>query len=191
MKQLIIVFALALCLVMITQTAQAIGLDYYRMELEINEDMSVENIIAIKFDKPIAHLDYQFDFRIHDLNSSSNFDGVMCETFDRDRGSLVSCNFFGMTTEKNLFIMNFKTNHGVQRVDNKYQFNMNYPVSLPIDKAFVIIKLPENGVLAGENVNESYSPQGGTLLSDGKRILVYWEMDNLTAGNTMQFFRLL
>ena len=187
MKQsLAILLALFFCF-MIVPSAEAIGLDYYRMELAILEDTSVSNIIAIKFDTPIYHLDYQFDFKIYDLNVSGNFDSVSCETIDKGRYSDVSCDFVGMTEEKNLFIMNFKTKNSVKRVDNKLQFNMNYPVSLPIKKAYIIIKLPENGVLAGEDVNESYSPDGAKILSDGKRILLYWEWNELDVGETMQF----
>lgn len=187
MKQLFAFITLLFVCFTLLQTVEAVGLDYYRMEMKINEDTSVDNIIAIKFDTPIYHLDYQFDFKIYDLNVSGNFDSVTCETIDKERYSDVSCDFVGMTEEKNLFIMNFKTKNAVKRVDNRYQFSMNYPVSLPIDKAYIIIKLPENGVLAGENVNESYSPPGGRLLSDGKKILVYWEMNNLEVGETMQF----
>ena len=92
-----------------------------------------------------------------------------------------------MTEEKNLFIMNYKTVNSVRRVDNKYQFTMNYPVSLPIDQAYIIIKLPENGVLAGENVTESYSPPDGNILTDGKKIMVYWERNGLAVGENLQF----
>ena len=145
----IVLLVLALCFILIPKAAEAVGLDYYRIELLINEDMSVDNIIAIKFDTPIYHLDYQFDFKIYDLNVSGNFDSVNCETIDKGRYSDVACDFVGMTEENNLFIMNFKTKSSVRRVDNKYQFTMNYPASLPIDKAYIIIKLPENGILAG------------------------------------------
>jgi uncharacterized membrane protein len=187
MKQsLAIILALFFCF-MIVPSVQAIGLDYYRMELDISEDTSVGNIIAIKFDTPITHLDYQFDFNIYDLNVSANFDLATCETINHGRYSDVSCDFVGLTKEKNLFIMNFRTKNSVSRVDNKFQFNMNYPVSLPIKKAYIIIKLPENGVLAGEDVNESYSPEGAKILSDGKKILLYWEWNGLEAGETMQF----
>ena len=178
---------LTVCFTMIPDTAGAVGLEYYRIEMTISEDTSVDNTIAIKFDAPIYHLDYQFDFKIYDLNVSSNFDSATCETIDRGRYSDVSCDFVGMTEENNLFIMNYKTRNSVRRVDNRYQFTMNYPVSLPIGQAYIIIKLPENGILSGEDVNQSYSPEDGRILTDGKKIMVYWERSNLDVGENLQF----
>ncbi len=103
MKQLIIPIMLLFCFILLP-TVNALGLDYYRIEMNIREDTNVDNIIAIKFDNPVYHLDYRFDSRIYDLNVSSNFDSVVCETIDRERYSDVSCDFVGMTKEKNLFI---------------------------------------------------------------------------------------
>ncbi len=188
MKQCyIMLLMLAVCFTVIPQGAHSVSLEYYRIEMLISEDTSVDNTIAIKFDDPVYHLDYQFDFKVYDLNVSASFDSVSCETIDRGRYSDVSCDFVGMTEEKNLFIMNYKTKNSVRRVDNKYQFTMNYPVSLPIDQAYIIIKLPENGVLAGENVTESYSPGDGKILTDGKKIMVYWERSDLSLGESLQF----
>lgn len=188
MKQsYIMILMLAVCSIFLSEPVSATGLEYYRMDMTIKEDTNVENVIAIKFDTPIYHLDYQFDFKIYDFNATADFDSVSCQVIDKGRYSDVSCDFVGMTKEKNLLILNFNTKGSVKRVDNKYQFTMNYPVSLPIETSYIIIKLPENSVLAGENVSESYLPQGGKILTDGKKIMVYWEMNDLKVGETLQF----
>jgi uncharacterized membrane protein len=181
-----VILALAMCIIAMPSAA-AVGLDYYKADVAIIDDVNVENTIVLKFDAPVYHLDYQFDFRIYELTTDASFDSASCKLVDNGRYSDVSCDFVGMTAEKNMFVMKFRTKSSITRVDNKYLFAMNYPVALPTKKALIFIKLPDKGILSGDNVTESFSPVGGNLVSDGKKIMVYWDMSDLNAGETIQF----
>jgi hypothetical protein len=159
MKQFFLL-AFVVCFFVSVAHANALGLEYYGIEDSINEDLSVDNEITLKFDTPINHLDYQLGFRAYNLTATSNFDSVDCEIIDRERTSDISCDFVGMTKEKNMLKLSFSTKDSVRRVDGKYQFSINYGISIPIERVFALIKLPENGILAEEPVNQSYSHNG-------------------------------
>jgi uncharacterized membrane protein len=165
----------------------AASLQYYVIEDFIHEDLSVHNIITLKFASPISRLEYQLDFKIYNLTVTSNFDLADCDIIDMDGRSRILCNFIGMTTEKNLLKLEFDTKSGIKKIGEKYQFTVNYGISLPINRAFILIRLPKNGILAEDIANQSYFPSYGKTLTDGKHIMVYWEMENLTSGDNLQF----
>ncbi len=186
MKQLFLLVFVA-CFFVSVGYVDALGLEYYGIEDSINEDLSVYNEITLKFDTPINHLDYQLGFRAYNLTATSDFDSVDCEIIDKGRTSDISCDFIGMTKEKNMLKLSFSTKDSVKKVDGKYQFSINYGISIPVKRMFALIRLPENGILAEEPANASYLPEDGGILTDGKHIMVYWERLDLNPDEGLQF----
>ena len=157
------------------------NLNYYGIEDTINEDLSVENKIVLQFDEPIAHLDYGVNFDISNLESSATFTSADCEARER----VISCDFVGMTPEKNQLTLTFNTQSVVKEVDGRLKFNANYGF-LQTNRTFVLIKLPQYSILSEDIANKSFSPPEGKIISDGKTIAVFWEMENIPEGN-LQF----
>jgi len=187
MRRLISLLAVLCCFILISGSAEGVGLKYYGVEDTINEDLSVTNQIVLKFDSPIAHLDYMLDFKIYNFKYEANFEFADCAVTDINGKSKISCDFIGMSREKNTLKLKFDTRNVIKRIGNNYKFTVNYGISLPIERVFVLIKLPQNGILSGKNVSESYFPSTGNILTDGKRIMVYWEEENLKSGDDLQF----
>jgi len=179
--------ALLLCLMAFPAAdAQAVKLKYYGIEDTIYEDLSVDNSVTLRFSESITHLDYHLDFAVHNLTAASNFSSS-CAAISREGGSTISCDFAGMPESDGQLVLKFLTKDIIRKVDSNYQFSVNYGVSLPIDRAFTLIRLPANNVLAGDVANMSYFPQDGKTITDGRHIMVYWESDNMTSGSSLQF----
>ena len=174
-----------LVLLLICSPVKAIGLEYYGIEDHIMNDMSILNIVTLKFDSPISHLEYQLDFKIHNLSVSGNFHSN-CEIADRDDKSSIVCDFADMPDD-NLLELEFFSKDGVKKTGNEYKFTVNYGISLPIERVFVIVSLPEKAILSREPVNTSFFPGEGEIMTDGKHIMVYWERENLTSGSDLKF----
>lgn len=185
MKQFLLPVPATLILLVLVSGVQAIELKYYGIEDIIKEDFTVENKITLRFSQPIAHLDYHLDFKVQNLTVSSAFLSD-CKVMDRNGGSTISCDFTGMTAEKSQLVLNFMTKDIIREVGGDYQFSVNYGVSLPIERTFTLIRLPENNVLSGD-INMSIFPQDGKTITDGRHIMVYWERENLTSGSNLQF----
>lgn len=165
----------------------AVGLIQYGIEDIINPDLTVHSKITLKFDSPVSHLDYQLGFNIYNFTSRSDFFSADCEVSDLNGNSLVTCDFIGMTNDKNLLTLEFDTDNVIKERGGILQFNGNYGVSLPIERAFTLVTLPENAILAEAVANESFFPPNGKVLTDGRHILVFWEDFNLTSGDNLQF----
>ncbi len=188
MKQLILtVSVLLVFLTFISGNGLAVGLEYYGIDSEINDDMAVSSKVTLKFDSAISHLDYRFDFEIYDLEAEADFNWVNCELDVREGMSDVSCDFMGMSSAKKTLILEFKSKTGIKMVNDRYQYSFEYDISLPVERLFVSIKLPRNGILAEEVANESYFPPDGEIFTDGRHIIVYWERQNLDEGDSAQF----
>ncbi len=172
-------------LLLLSMPAMAVGLEYYGIEDHIRSDMTVLNSVTLKFDSPISHLEYQLDFRAYNLTASSNFQSS-CEIADRNGKSSIVCDFAGMPLD-NLLKLDFVSKDGVVKSGNEYKFTVNYGISLPIKRVFVIIALPEKAVFSREPVNASYFPGDGEIMTDGKHIMVYWEKENLNSGDDLKF----
>lgn len=187
-KQLILTVSVFLVfLTFISGNGLAVGLEYYGIDSEINDDMIVSSKVTLKFDSAISHLDYKFDFEIYDLEAEADFNWVNCELDVREGMSDVSCDFMGMSSAKKTLILEFKSKTGIKMVNDRYQYSFEYDISLPVERLFVSIKLPRNGILAEEVANESYFPPDGEIFTDGRHIIVYWERQNLDEGDSAQF----
>lgn len=187
-KQLILTVSVFLVfLTFISGNGLAVGLEYYGIDSEINDDMMVSSKVTLKFDSAISHLDYKFDFEIYDLEAEADFNWVNCELDVREGMSDVSCDFMGMSSAKKTLILEFKSKTGIKMVNDRYQYSFEYDISLPVERLFVSIKLPRNGILAEEVANESYFPPDGEIFTDGRHIIVYWERQNLDEGDSAQF----
>lgn len=170
----------------INVSAEGVKIKYYGIEMSIREDLSIDNTITFKFKTPISHLDYQPDFRMHDLNVSTNFGPIDCRTFESGESTRISCDLMGIITEDNYIRFDFRTKEGVKRVGNKHEFMVSYGISHETERVFASIKLPERAVLAAEG-NESYFPRDAKVITDGRRIITIWERLNLTQGANLDF----
>jgi predicted transcriptional regulator len=188
MKQFIItVSAFLVFLTFISANGFALGLDYYGIDAEVNDDLTVTNTITLQFDPPVSHLDYRFDFEIYDLEANADFNWVSCNLDVNNGISDVSCDFMGMSSTKKTLTLRFNSKTGVKMVDDRYQYSSKYDMSIPVKRLFMSLKLPRNGILAEEIANESYFPPDGNIFTDGRHIIVYWERNELKEGDSIQF----
>ncbi len=185
-KQSVLTVSVLLSMLLLSGDALALGLEYYGVEVTINDDHSVTSMVVLKFDTPINHLDYNLDFRAENLEYESDFDFTDCAVSDKDGGSAISCDFIGMSPDENKLTLTFTTRNVIQKTGDNYRFTVNYGIPLTIENTFILMRLPQNDILAGEQ-NESYFPTTGGTLTDGKRIMVFWEEEGLETGENLQF----
>jgi hypothetical protein len=186
MKQFMITVSVLFSMLVMSGNALALGLEYYGVEVTISDDMSAHNMIVLKFNTPVSHLDYRLDFEIENLEYEADFAFADCEVVKNNGGSAISCDFIGMNNESNKLTLDFDTYDVIKEADDNYRFTVNYGIELPIESTFVLIRLPENNILAG-SADESYFPLSGGTLTDGRRIMVFWEEENLETGEDLQF----
>ncbi|MBI2174114.1 MAG: hypothetical protein HYU33_02820 [Candidatus Omnitrophica bacterium] len=185
MKQLALILFLSISLFS-THTAYPLSLDYYGIVAEIMDNDNVKHLLTFKFSEPIGHIDYALDTPIYNLSFESKFISS-CSSETISRGSAISCDFIGMTSEKNAITLSFETKNSVKETDSFKQFSINYGIPLKINRSFVMVMLPKQIFLGKEPENESYFPSSGSTIVEGRRIKVYWEKENLSENDSLRF----
>ncbi len=166
-------------------SAQARGaeLGYYGVESTINDDMTVKTVLTMKFAEPLNSTDFLLDYKAFNLSTQADFDSAECRLSDEGSKSRITCAFSGMSQTKKFLTLTLYTRDGIKVLQNRDNFTADYGISMPANVAFIIIKIPQNSVLSEELANQSYSPDNGKILTDGKLIMVYWEKENVTADD--------
>ena len=181
-------FALAFSLAVLVAipAAQAQELEYYGVEAIISEDFSIHNTVVLDFTEPVGTFDYEPGFFIDSLNYSANFDYSECELSNTNSGSRVSCIFIGMDEDHTELTLEFNTRNAIKRIGENYRYTVDYSVPVAVQSSFIMFKLPQNNIFAGDD-NQSFFPSDGQTLTDGKRIMVFWEDENITANEQQQY----
>ena len=167
----------------IPASASSMELEYFGVESTINDDMSARTILTIKFSEPVNSSSFILSHTIYNLTASTTADAVECRLADRR----IDCDFTGMTKSKNVLTLAFTTKESFAQSQNEFNFSTGYGISAPAKEAFVMIKIPKNSVLSEEPANQSYSPDDGKILTDGKYIMVYWQRQNVTSQDSLAF----
>lgn len=185
MKQLVLIIFLSISFFSI-HTTYSLSLDYYGIVAEIMDNDNVKHLLTFKFSEPIGHIDYTLDAPVYNLSFESKFISS-CSSEPAPRGSIISCDFIGMTMEKNAITLSFETKNSVKENDGFKQFSINYGIPLRINRSFVMVMLPKQIFLGKEPENESYFPSNGSIIVEGRRIKVYWEKENLSENDSLRF----
>jgi len=187
MTQKVVVLALFL-FICVVPLVGAQTLEYYGIEARLDEGRITKNSIVLIFDAQISHLDYRTGYEIYGLEAESKYGNVNCETKGGKEGTTISCDLFNTEdVNKTQVQLKFETRDNIRKRGEYYEFESTYLVDFPVERAFAIIYLPETATLKTNISNESYTPRYGKILSDGKHIMVYWEKENIKAGDDLKF----
>lgn len=178
---------IAVFICIMAMSAEAAELDYYGIETVVNQNFMVYTTTTLIFDTPINHLDYNLDFNIKNLSVNTLSGTNRCSFENVGSGSVINCDFYSMSPEDTTIKLSFATTNAVKRIGDDYEFRATYPIAMPTDRMFSIIKLPPKGVLAREVANQSFFPPDGKVLTDGKHMIVSWEKKNLTVDDSLSF----
>ncbi len=162
-------------------------LSYHGIEATINDDLSVSTNITLKFSGPENYMEYRTALPVLSFKTSGNFGPVTCDTKKSGGYSIIYCTLSGITAEKNNLHIDIESRGAVNYSYGRYHFVAGFISSLAADKFFSIIKLPESATLAEFPTNKSYSPEDGTTMTDGRKIMVIWDGKNTAADQQLDF----
>jgi uncharacterized membrane protein len=186
--KLALLVSLMAALAALPVNASALELNYYGIDAEIREGLTVDFEVTMITDGPVNSMTYDLDFSVLNLTVTTSSGTSRCSADNTISAGRISCDFYGMEeTGENTITMTFMTRDGVKRMGDQYEFRAAFPVTMPIKKMFSTVKLPPKSTLAGDIANESYFPPNGRVITDGKRIIVSWQRENLSQNDTLSF----
>ncbi|UCD02786.1 MAG: helix-turn-helix domain-containing protein, partial [Candidatus Aenigmatarchaeota archaeon] len=187
MKHVIVFTVIVFSLVLVSPHASAQRLNYYGINAEIENNLVTMMKITMIPGTAINQLEYNPEFRIYNLTVDTQTGTSRCDFENAVRTSSISCDFYDMQENRTTITMTFYTRDVVKRIEDTYEFRTSFPVVLPADRMFTIIKLPPKAVLSEDIVNQSYFPSGGDILTDGRSIILTWEEKDLDTADKPSF----
>ena len=159
----------------------ATPISLYETEITIDTNTLKYNIF-ITFDQKTDQLEIPLFFEIEDFTHKANFGDYNCNVYKEQWGSKILCNL-GNVSKTGSLALNFDTkNTFLKKIDSSYLFEFSSKAPLSATTSRLKIKLDEGFVLSENNLS-SFSPEDGKEGSDGRRIYVLWERENIKKGD--------
>ncbi len=158
---------------------------YYGVETYIKDGRAFTKI-TVTFQKPVQEFEIAIKGKVENLIATTIGEGIGCDV--KEVGiSLISCKL-NLTQEKRSIEISFETNDFVKKFGDKFLFNADFTLNQAIDSMFVSVKLPEGMALVEEKIPGRISfPQNSTIISDGRHIIVNWNLADLGENESLIF----
>ncbi len=178
-----IVLGLFVGFVLLTCTAEAASISFYRREALISPvEVSIEDTIV--FEQSPSKMEIPLLFDAHTLSSRSTLSGHICELEEKDYGSLITCEL--PEGDSGRLSLEFKVNELVRYTGKHYYFEEDLVAPYVTGNMIYNAKLEEGFVLIDEDLDtpfDKFSPGYGEESSDGRRIYILWSKEDVERGN--------
>lgn len=153
--------------------------------LDMTGNSKVEMIIT--FEKPEEKLVFDIVGRIENFKAKSFDRQLDCDLTLRGI-TTVSCNL-QLTGERKTIQINYETRDFLKQLGNRYLFSTDFGLSQNISRMTVSVRLPEATALVteGDQPGRLSFSENATTSSDGRTIIVTWNMANISAEKRLNF----
>ncbi|MBI2084017.1 MAG: winged helix-turn-helix transcriptional regulator [Candidatus Aenigmarchaeota archaeon] len=182
--QIVSILAVIVSLSVLVPSAYA-AIQFYGVESDLGSDGKAAIKLTITFDHPVKSFQLTVLGKVNNLKPSSNAGPVGCVLVTGE-ASIINCQM-NLTEEKRTLELLFETNDLVKAVDGKNLFNLDLSLSEDINQASALVKIPEGYALATTDLILSVSPPATNIISDGRRIIATWSMENITSAQSFKF----
>jgi predicted transcriptional regulator len=150
----------------------------YGVTAEIFENNTVNYKLTLIF---VNNTDQTFIFP---LTSSSNIKVESVADCSVQSGMLetsILCNL--KASNRTVVVISYDSDKKISKKDSYFLFEDSFKINSDADTASFLIKLPE-GTGLKEPIENSYSPAGALIGSDGRRTIINWIENDLKKGET-------
>jgi uncharacterized membrane protein len=187
MKQLTLVLTVMFLVLFVcfSSLINALEVEYYGIEARASKNMSLETSVTFLVDCEQKSFEYQ------PFSSISSFDYNIKNGFGEcvTEEKLIKCRYLCEENKTSINMeIKFASLQSIKKTnESRYELLISQPRNYDIQRMFVILYLPETATLVSDIPAESFSPNDGSTLTDGKHIMVYWERENVTQSEAINF----
>lgn len=174
-------------LIFVPNLASAADIQFYRIDVDIDENDRAFIDLLITFKYPEKRFSLDVIGGIENFEATSNAGPVFCDV-EVSGTSTIRCSMNLTETHKELE-MRFETDDFVRELENKVYFSADLSPRGPIDGVSASFKLPQGFLLVGEDISSSILsyPENASAHIVGGRILIVWELSNLDSEEQLNF----
>ncbi len=154
-------------------------IQFYAVDTDLSDNDNAKIKLTITFEQPTKQFQLAVFGAVANVEGTSNSGPVDCEV-KSGGASIIDCRM-NLTGEKRTLELKFETVDLIKSLDTKKLFSVDLSISQSIAQASAAVKLPEGYALANNSVVPAIYPPTDSILSDGRRIIVNWNIANITA----------
>ncbi|MBU5575196.1 MAG: hypothetical protein QXX01_01835 [Candidatus Aenigmatarchaeota archaeon] len=156
---------------------------YFGEESIIYDNLITDNIIMTIEPNETSQVKISFLFDIKNFSYSSNFPASCELSKSADRNLLICDTKLASESNRSLKINFISSN--IKKENNIFSFKKEFIVYDTINSFLYKVYLPEGTAIISDR--ESIIPTYGNIASDGRKIFVYWQKNNLPLGELLSF----
>lgn len=172
-----------------SETVSAVGIDFYSIDISVKDTASTK--LTITFDSQIE----SFSLSLGKLkeaprivSASANKGFISCKASLNDEGkAILACNIQGAPEGRNTILLEMDYGKYVETIGDKNSITTFYESRFDTKSLSVSFILPERAALSEDPPQNSISPRNGDIKTDGKKIFIFWNRQNVTSGDTLIF----
>ena len=181
-----ILFLLPIFIILLSSFSLASELEYFEGLVELNTSDADYTLTFLFRDSPEGTLTYPLSYKIKDFETSANFRNYTCEAQGKEWGTLIYCDFTKTTEEGRALSIRFRRPSSVEKIENVYHFETDIETPQDVSRMVGKVVLGKGFILISEPKEATtlvpFTPKDGTEGSDGRRIFVIWERNDLEKG---------
>lgn len=161
-------------------------LQYYGIDATLADTGRASIQMTLAFQNTMSNFNFTVIGRVENFNASSIASPINCNV-TQSGISFINCQI-NLTTDKRTIQINYETNDFVKNLNGKNFFDNDFAINENVSKLSVTVKLPVGTAIVAGNVPDKLSfPQYATTLSDGRRIIVLWSLENVSQTDELRF----
>lgn len=168
--------------------ASAANISYYGSSSDVKTDGVTKVEVVLTFPNSTEKISMEVIGRITNFNANSNDGPVDCKLTIRGI-SEISCLMNPRDNIKTA-VLQYDTSDFVKTLGNRFFYSVDITTEHSIDRLIYVVRLPEGTALveeAGSKPGRLTFPQNSTTSSDGRRIIVTWELKELAPNTPLKF----
>lgn len=159
-------------------------IQFYGSDIELSESGNAKVKLTITFKEPTKGFTLPIFATIKNFQATSNSGPVDCD-LSIGAASIIVCKL-NLTPEKRTVELGFESSDFIKTVDKNNLFNVDLSINGNISLGTVAIKLPEGYALAETSSIPAVTPPSANIISDGRRIIVNWNFNNITTDQSLK-----
>ncbi|MBI2545417.1 MAG: winged helix-turn-helix transcriptional regulator [Candidatus Aenigmarchaeota archaeon] len=181
--QIVSVAVLIVSVLYFTPKAYA-QIQFYDADADLASNGNAKIKLTINFVNPETEFQMTVLGAVKNVNASTNSGPVACTTTG-GAASIINCKM-SLTPDRRTFDLSFETQDFAKNLGDRNLFTIDLSLGQDISAASATVKLPEGYALANTSLIPAASPTPSNIVSDGRRIIINWNFQNIKADQSFR-----
>lgn len=160
------------------------AIQFYGADVNLDSAGNAKVKLTMTFLEPVSGFTLPVFGTIKNFETASNAGPQDC-VVTSGAASIIVCKL-NLTQEKRTLELQFETADFVKSVDGKSLLSLDLSLNQRIDQTAASVRLPEAYALTKTSAIPSVSPPTNSIVSDGRRIIVNWNIANITTDQSLK-----